>query len=336
MTDPWNIKKEDFPLSGSLNDKIRFVLGYAILAPSTHNSQPWLFKIEGNSCRIYYDPKLRLPEADPLGRDLYISMGCLIENLFIASSYFGILKDLKMKLEDELIVEFIFMDGNSINSNFECLLDTIPKRVNVRGIFEDKSVPEDVRAELLSLNKDGRLKINFITDKERIEKLASLTAEGLKMAHGRPVFRKEMHRWMKSSLTTEKEGLPGYSLRMPFILSFIIPVLVRFFDLSLLLAKLNYKSMVSVPFVCLITSVENSPSVWTDTGRLAERLMLHINSKGIKTSIFVASIEMGELYKKVQDILQTEMTPQFLFCAGYMSHRQKHSPRHSLEDKIVA
>ena len=49
MIHPWDIKKEDFLHQGQLADKIRFVLGYAILAPSTHNSQPWLFKVKENS-----------------------------------------------------------------------------------------------------------------------------------------------------------------------------------------------------------------------------------------------------------------------------------------------
>lgn len=42
------INISDFPEKGSLEFQIKFVLNYAILAPSTHNSQPWLFKIEAS------------------------------------------------------------------------------------------------------------------------------------------------------------------------------------------------------------------------------------------------------------------------------------------------
>ncbi|OGN01044.1 MAG: hypothetical protein A3B91_02940 [Candidatus Yanofskybacteria bacterium RIFCSPHIGHO2_02_FULL_41_29] len=336
MSNPWDIKKEDFPVSGLLSDKIKFVLGYAILAPSTHNSQPWLFKIDSNSCKIYYDPKLKLPQADPKGRDLYISLGCMAENIMIASNYFGIFKELKLIFEGTLAVEIVFRENGERNSDLEYLLDTIPRRVNVRGVFEDKTLPDDIGIELLSLNKDQRIRIRFVDDKEKISKIASLTAEGLRMAHGRPIFRQEMSKWMTSSLSSRKDGLPGYSLRMPFLLSFIIPVLVKFFDLSLLLAKLNRISVSSAPLICFIESEKSSPEIWFETGRLAERLMLHLQSKEIMTSIFVASIEIGDLYKKVQEVIGNDLIPQFLFCVGYMNQIQGHSPRHKVEKKIIA
>ncbi|MBI3589397.1 MAG: hypothetical protein HY093_03230 [Candidatus Liptonbacteria bacterium] len=37
---PWEIDVEAFPKKGSLDDQLKFLLGFAILAPSTHNSQP--------------------------------------------------------------------------------------------------------------------------------------------------------------------------------------------------------------------------------------------------------------------------------------------------------
>ena len=63
--------------------------------------------------------------------------------------------------------------------------------------------------------------------------------------------------------------------------------------------------------------------------------MLQLNSQGIKTSIFVASIEMGELYKKVQEMVDSSLIPQFLFCAGYMKNVQPHSPRQNLESRLL-
>jgi len=299
MSNPWNIKKEDFPQGGALRDKIKFVLGYAILSPSTHNSQPWLFKVGDDSCMIYYDKSLKIPEADPLGRDLYISMGCMVENLVIAAGYFGILKNIGVRIQgsslyykdDPCIVEVYFQDSGQRNMGLEYLVDIIPERVNARGLFESKPLPENIKAEMMSLKKDSPVRTDFITDKEKISKLAGLTAEGLKLAYKNPSFRKEMSGWMRNSLSLSKTGLPGYSLRMPFVLSFIIPTLVRFFDLSPLLAKLNYKSMSSAPFICLFSSEESNPSIWFETGWLAQRFMLHLNSKGVRTSIFVASID---------------------------------------------
>jgi hypothetical protein len=37
--EPWNILEDKFPFEGSYHDKLRFFLNYAILAPSSHNTQ---------------------------------------------------------------------------------------------------------------------------------------------------------------------------------------------------------------------------------------------------------------------------------------------------------
>jgi len=335
MFNPWDIKRKDFPDNGNLIDKIKFVLGYAILAPSTHNSQPWLFKLSEDSCHIYYNNNLRLPEADPIGRDLYISMGCMIENLVIAASYFGIFKDINYRLEGNYIAEVIFHDEGQRNRDIEYLLDTILTRVNSRGLFDKEILPKEIRATLLALNNNPELHINFITDKDKIKIAASLTDLGQRIAHGKSSFRKEMSGWMHNSLTAKKVGMPGYSLKMPFLLSFVIPTLIKFFDMSPLLAKLNYRSMISSQMICVINSRDNSELIWVETGRLAERSMLYLQSGGISTSIFVASIEMSDLYKELQKVMNTDLYPQFLFCVGYMKNVQRHSPRVNIEEKIL-
>ncbi len=37
------INEADFPRFGSPQDQLRFLLGYAVLAPSARNTQPWLW-----------------------------------------------------------------------------------------------------------------------------------------------------------------------------------------------------------------------------------------------------------------------------------------------------
>jgi nitroreductase len=53
--DPWSIRPESF---AGLNDpqaRLRFLMGYAILAPSSHNTQPWLFRLHGTRLDLLAD-----------------------------------------------------------------------------------------------------------------------------------------------------------------------------------------------------------------------------------------------------------------------------------------
>lgn len=320
--------------------QIKSILKYGILAPSTHNSQPWLFKIKEGSVEIYSDPAIQIKEADPKGRDLYISLGCAIENMVIAAKYFGILRKLIYRVgETPNLVAEIFLDDAGIrDDSYQRVFESIPKRVNARGLFTTATIPPGTLQELTAISKeygDGKLALRFIINKEGIEHIAKLTAEGLKIAYRNVSFRKEMSQWVRNSLTRKKDGIPGHSLKMPFLISFIFPYLVRMFDIGKKLGFLNYISLASAPATAIITSRGETKEEWLDTGRLAERLMLEAQSRGLQTSIFVASLEVGDLYKEVQKILGTTDIPNFLCAIGKIKGNFRATPRHGVEEKLI-
>ena len=336
------INISDFPTKADLESQIRFLLNYAILAPSTHNSQPWLFKIRARECDIYYDSKLLLPEADPKTRDLHISIGCAVENLILAAKYFNIFDSVSYGpfQKDNHLAIIYFKDYTGMtNSEYKAVLDTIVKRINARGLFSSEPVPDNIINSIHS--KIGNYLINgielhLVTDENKIIKLARLTVEGLRVAYRRSTFRKEMSRWMHNSLTAKKDGLPGYALRMPLFASFILPTLVKWFDLGALLSKLNYRSFSSAPLVLVIAASDDNPNTWLDVGRLGERLMLEFNNLGWQTSIFVAALEMGNFYKEVQKVIDIDQMPQFLFVVGKIDKLHKLTPRHKLSRKLIS
>jgi len=55
MVTPWQIKEHDFPRDGDSAEKLKFLLRYAILAPSSHNTQPWKFSVGKDEIRIFVD-----------------------------------------------------------------------------------------------------------------------------------------------------------------------------------------------------------------------------------------------------------------------------------------
>ena len=51
----WQINKQDFPYAGSGAEKLLFLLRYAILAPSSHNTQPWKFLVGEDEIQVFAD-----------------------------------------------------------------------------------------------------------------------------------------------------------------------------------------------------------------------------------------------------------------------------------------
>src|SRR5262245_12870705 len=81
--DPWTVRAADFPRRGSAADKLRFLLNYAVLAPSAHNTQPWLFRLHGDEVDVIVRMRA-LPVVDPHDRELVLSCGATIGMLRIA------------------------------------------------------------------------------------------------------------------------------------------------------------------------------------------------------------------------------------------------------------
>lgn len=53
----WEVKVKDFYDQKTISDQLRFLVRFAVLAPSSHNSQPWMFEVgEG---RIVIRPDMR-------------------------------------------------------------------------------------------------------------------------------------------------------------------------------------------------------------------------------------------------------------------------------------
>jgi hypothetical protein len=81
----WSVTPSDFPATGTLLDKARFAVRYAILAPSSHNTQPCRFVSGGRELLICADRTRSLPNIDPFDRELIISCGAALFNLRVVA-----------------------------------------------------------------------------------------------------------------------------------------------------------------------------------------------------------------------------------------------------------
>ncbi|MEM0986724.1 MAG: twin-arginine translocation pathway signal protein [Pseudomonadota bacterium] len=86
---PWAAAGQTF------NDPRMNALSYAILAPNSHNRQPWQFELRGeDKIDVYCDLDRRLPQTDPFDRQIVVSFGCMLELLSIAASVQGYRADI--------------------------------------------------------------------------------------------------------------------------------------------------------------------------------------------------------------------------------------------------
>lgn len=69
---------------------LRRVIEHAVRAPSVHNSQPWLWRVDPEGVDLFADPDRRLFATDPDGRDLLLSCGAALHHLVVALAGLGV------------------------------------------------------------------------------------------------------------------------------------------------------------------------------------------------------------------------------------------------------
>ena len=74
----------------------RRLIAAATLAASPHNSQPWRFSASANEILLHADFSRKLGAMDPFEREMFIGLGCALENIAIAAPGAGFAADITL------------------------------------------------------------------------------------------------------------------------------------------------------------------------------------------------------------------------------------------------
>jgi len=305
-------------------EKILHLLRLAVMAPSTHNTQPWRFVIKpDNTCKIFIDKSRRLEQADTNFKYSYVSLGALLTNMEYASRFYGVLKSTEVLAgkegEPDVIISLEF-DKPKPKKELEPHILAITKRQNYRGLFNGKKVSRDMLDDesLHDLPDSRQVQIFFSSDRRMLQTVANLTASALKKAYANQAFRREVADHINFNFSRNVTGMHGYTLRMNSLQSVLLPFVMKLKDLGPKLAKLNNASLSSAGAVIVLAARQDNPGGWIEIGRRLEKLLLKLATQDVRTSIFVASMEFPDTrleLKKIMDI-PADMTPHMLFAAG--------------------
>ena len=72
------------------------IVAAGILASNPHNSQPWLFRMTDSAIDLFADPSRQIGVIDPFRREMYIGLGCALENMVLAAAAEGFAADVQL------------------------------------------------------------------------------------------------------------------------------------------------------------------------------------------------------------------------------------------------
>ena len=340
LTTPYEVDREKFPLDGSLEEQFTFLLRYAILAPSSHNTQPWKFRLFENSIAVYADYRRRLPVADPNHRELLMGVGAAIMNLRTAATHFGFecRVDYNFSGDSEMPVAFVTLNQTlprkPAAESFEKLFYAISKRHTNRHPFLMARVPDAVLTRLCYLGEGTEASLFISTDPKKNSQVAHLVANAERLQQADPKFRKELGEWLRPNKTLKPDGMPGAAFGISDVASTLAPWAVKTIDMGGFRAKHDERLCIEAPALCVLCGEDSVPT-WLAVGEVLERVLLTLTRDGLQFSFFNMPIEIPGARLELQEILGINSLPQLLLRIGYSLEKPALSPRRPVEDCIV-
>ncbi len=326
---PWQVSELDFPYTGSEIEQKRFLLRYAILAPSTRNTQPWKFAVDQRAIRIYADRAFWQPVADADQRELHISLGCALENLLIAAEHFGFayhVEYLPSPLNADLVAEVTFhTPGEPSPFRPPELFDAIPRRHTVHTEYQPFPVPREAvkRIEDCCVNEGIMLHITDDMDIRRMVDELTSRADALEFAN--PAFREELGQ-------TIGRGVFG----TPWLLSVIGQLAMSYLNLGRATAKKDHEVLMSAPLLGILSATENSHTAQMKAGQVLERIYLTASTFGINIHPMSQTLQVAETKAEIAKLIPVpDMVPMQPFRIGYAVGGEHHTPRRALEEVLI-
>ncbi len=308
---------------------IERVLTRATRAPSSHNTQPWLFRVGKDHIDLLADRTRALPANDPNDRELTISCGCALMTLrvAIAAEHVGcetlLLPD---ETEEELLARLQFTGPPDIA--LAGLAPAINQRQTHRVAFDKRSVaPHDLDVLVEAAGAEGAWFIALTDDTVR-EEVASLVAEGDAVQWHDPRWRRELAQWMHPRRK-------GDGLTLPWLAIPAAQMVVRRFDMGGGVAAHDAILAEGSPLLAVLGTESDSVVDWLTAGQALQRLLLTGVGLGLQASYLNQPVQVAELRPKLQVKTGQEGFAQILLRMGYSDDRLVPSPRRSLSDMLL-
>lgn len=348
--EPWSTWSNDTGPS-----RLRLVRS-AILAANPHNTQPWLFSVTGAGIDVYADSRRSLGAIDPYLREMYIGIGCALENLLLTSAHDGYATALTLTPDAGNPAHAAHVELASAPASGSALYQAIPLRHTNRGLYDTaRPLPQEVLRELAEIGAADLPEIKVLwfsgqLDRRRVGELIVAATEAFIADREQS---SESARWFRSSwqdvqrlrdgITLDAQALPPLMNAAAKILP---PVAKEKADAFWLQATRERHVATAAAFGLLAVPDAQDNRMRLRGGRLWQRMHLWATTRGLAMQPLNQMSERAERERQLgirpnfgAALAELTGTPSLqalmLFRVGYPLSNAGVSPRRDVNSVLI-
>ena len=286
------ISEQEFPGTLPLEEQLRFLLRYAVLAPSARNAQPWRFAVDGGTVRLRADLAHWHPVADPDQRELYLSLGCALENFLVAAEHFGFrhqVTHLPDPADPALAAVVLLGAGGESSTVREGLgLEAVLARHTTHGPFLSRPLAVFELRALERAAQDAEVLVRFTEAPGRRHAVEALWSE----ASGQLLARREYRRELGEVIGQGDLGTPWPLSRLGRLATVSERVARG-------LERLERAAIRSTPLFALVSTPADDHRAHLRSGQALERVWLAATVLGLGLQPMSAVVEVPETRARI-------------------------------------
>lgn len=348
------------PSDRPTREQLVWIAGYALLAPTTHNTVPQRFELgeTDGTLGLWVAREAVLPESDPVGRQATVSLGCVVENAAIAGSVLGFTTELiplsgfdrvlpRREGEPDRVPVLALRFRAGGDRLGPAWLDLMASRQMVRAEYDERvHVPPALLDDLVETVRalHPGLTLHVLTDAAtrlflgKFQELADTTVIN------RERFARELGDWLLPNDSDSSIGMRGREFGLSDVAAVHMHRGLRgeerlLPDETAGFAKAGYAGMRSASAVVVITVAVDDFAHRIAAGRAYERVALRLVEAGFCAAMHAGITEVEAPNLALRGRLRTRQRPTVVFRVGRPLHaedgRRPHASRPALDTLLV-
>jgi hypothetical protein len=289
-TDLWRLSATDATTGTALQHEL---IRLATLAPSSHNTQCWKFRVASDAITVLPDLSRRCRVVDPDDHHLFVSLGCASENLVQAAAAHGFHATARF---DASAAGGYRIALEPTAPQDSALYRAIAERQVTRGVFDGKALSSDEMRLLERAGSSADVQLDFVTAAPALEQVLSYVVAGNTAQMDDPAFVAELEEWIRFGRQEAVDR--GDGLFSGASGSASIPRWLGRAIFSTIFTKKGenekYAAQIrSAAGIAIFSTAASDAAHWIDVGRCYERFALQCTALGIRTAMVNQPVEVA-------------------------------------------
>jgi hypothetical protein len=313
----------------------RELVRLATLAASSHNTQPWKFRVREHSITVLPDFARRCPVVDPDDSHLFKSLGCAAENLVHAAAAQGYAADVSFDPTEEGVVARF---QRSASAHASDVFRAIPRRQCTKTAYDAGRLAHEQLKLLEQAGQGAGVKAVILTARQQLESVIEYVTRGNEAQLTDPAFRKELVSWIRfnpgQALRTG-DGLSGRTGGQPPLPTWLAKLVIGLILTPKAQADADAKNIRSSAAIAVFVAVREDKATWVEVGRAYERFALQATALDIRNAFVNQPIEVRSLRPQFESSLDLDGEHALLIVRIGRAPLAPFSLRRPLEEVMI-